>query len=223
MNTTNLFVELIVIGMAAVVWLCFLAASIFPLKPIELLSTTVSASALAPTLAASYILGIAIDRLADFVFQHRDHKLRARRFSSSDYQRARTVIYAQSESLSGWFQYCRSRLRICRGSAINTVLITIAVNAFIWTRRPAPEQALLMSLTCSLAGLTLAVGFWAAWERLTNSEYQRLEQEWVGSKDQSPNQALQRTRAAVTAPASSPPLSPASHAGAAPAARVAEL
>lgn len=93
MNTTNLFVELIVIGMAAVVWLAFVASSVFSLNPLELLSTILSAGSLGPTVAVSYVLGIAVDRLADFLFQWRDHKLRAQRFSSSDYQQARTVIY----------------------------------------------------------------------------------------------------------------------------------
>lgn len=38
-----------------------------------------------------------------------------------------------------------------------------------------------------VTGLILAMGFSAAWESLTRSEYQRLAEEWLSLKSQSPN------------------------------------
>jgi len=67
MNTTNLFVELIVIGVGAFIWLILLVLSVFGYAwiPIEhMLAPAVTI----PMLAVIYVLGIISDRIADTVF-----------------------------------------------------------------------------------------------------------------------------------------------------------
>ncbi len=67
MGTTELFVELIVIGTGAFSWITMFTFSIFGYQwvPTELLFTV---PALFPFLSFIYIVGIITDRIADVVF-----------------------------------------------------------------------------------------------------------------------------------------------------------
>jgi len=86
MNTTNLFVELVIIGIGAGVWLLLTLLCVFGYSwiPLEKIMTL---PALIPTLALLYVLGIVVDRMADFAFQCWDKNLRQKHFNkSADYQ-----------------------------------------------------------------------------------------------------------------------------------------
>jgi hypothetical protein len=192
MSTTNLFVELVIIGIGASIWLTFTLLCVFgyawiPLdwsNPVAHLEKIITVPALIPTLAVAYVFGIVVDRIADLTFQGWDRKLRQKHFSQSvDYQRARTVIYDQSPSLRDWFQYGRSRLRICRGWTINSSLCIITTNAFIWMWLPADSPRLHLSLFGSVAFGILAVGALSAWYRLADGEYKRLWEEYSFTQD----------------------------------------
>lgn len=67
MNTTSLFVELVVIGVGALAWVALLVLSVFgydwvPLDPL------LAAAATVPLLSVVYVLGIVSDRVADLLF-----------------------------------------------------------------------------------------------------------------------------------------------------------
>ena len=98
MSTTNLFVELIVIGVGALAWIVLLVLSLFGWAwvPTERVFSTV---ALVPLLSLIYVLGIVSDRIADSLFEHWwNDNLRKSRFPEiNDYHAARRRILTRSD------------------------------------------------------------------------------------------------------------------------------
>ena len=127
MNTTSFFVELVVIGVAALIWVVLFVLSVFGFDW-GMAGKMMSFQAIVPLLSIIYVLGILTDRLADTMF--------GRCFQSSDrdseYYRARRIVFLRSQRLSDVLEYGRSRLRICRGWSFNAGMMVPAVNLFIW-------------------------------------------------------------------------------------------
>src|SRR5215210_8108672 len=132
MGTTNLFVELVVIGVGAMAWLCLLILTVFGWTwiPLEKLFST---TALLPLVSLIYLLGIVSDRIADSIFERFwVERLQLTRFANTnEYHVARRQILTGSERLSDLLEYGRSRMRICRGWTLNSVLIAIALNLLV--------------------------------------------------------------------------------------------
>lgn len=178
MGTTNLFVELVVIGVGAMTWLCLLVFALFGWGwlPVEKAFSTV---ALVPLLSLIYLLGIISDRIADSIFEHVWVKrLQKERFANAnEYHVARRQILTGSERLSDLLEYGRSRMRICRGWTLNSILIAIALNLFVWIRLPQSPAALSLSLFGTIAALSFAVGAWYTWQKLSVTEYRKVKEQ----------------------------------------------
>ena len=178
MSTTNLFVELVVIGVGALAWVVLLVLSVFGWNwvPTEKVFSTV---ALIPLLSLIYVLGIVSDRIADSIFEKWwNDNLRKERFPDiNDYHAARRQILTRSERLSELLEYGRSRLRICRGWALNSVLIAVALNLFVWMRLTGSSLALSLSLFGTVAVLSFAIASWYTWRKLTVTEYRKVEEQ----------------------------------------------
>ena len=177
MNTTNLFVELIVIGVGALAWLTLLVLALFGWEwvPTTQVFSTVG---LVPILSLIYVLGVVSDRIADLLFDRLwERDLRKTRFLEvADYHAARRQILTRSERLSEVLEYMRSRLRICRGWALNSVLIAVALNLFIRLRLSQYPSALLLSLFGTAAILLFAAASWYTWRSLTVTEYRKVKE-----------------------------------------------
>lgn len=178
MSTTNLFAELIVIGTGAITWVMLLILSIFGYQwvPLERLF---SISALVPILSSVYVLGIIFDRISDTVFEKwwGDGLRRVWFKEKKQYHNARLRILFRSERLWNLLEYGRSRLRICRGWALNSVLIAISINIFVWTRLYEQPFAMTLSVSGTLAMLLLALSSWYAWRKLTLTEYRKIQEQ----------------------------------------------
>ena len=124
MNTTDLFVELIVIGVGATMWVALLVLSIFGYAWVSF-DHLFALPSLLPILAITYIFGIVTDRIADSLFDKVWKPKLAQQFyqqDGDDYD-DRRYVYLRSERLASLLEYGRSRLRICRGWVLNTTLI----------------------------------------------------------------------------------------------------
>ena len=178
MNTTNLFVELIVIGVGAAIWLALFALSVFGYTwvPIERL---LSPAAAVFILAVIYVIGIISDRLADTVFEWvwRDDLRGAYFKDNSEYYNARRSILTHSERLSDLLEYGRSRLRICRGWALNAILIAIALNTFLWTKLSSRPATWSISIFGSISLVVFALAAWFAWKKLVENEYRKIKEQ----------------------------------------------
>jgi hypothetical protein len=178
MSTTNLFVELIVIGVGALIWIALLVFSLFGWAwvPTDKLFSTV---AIIPLLSLIYVLGIVSDRIADTLFENWwNNNLRKERFAEiKSYHAARRQILTGSDRLSDLLEYGRSRLRICRGWALNAVLIAVALNLFIWIRLSRSAVAPLLSLFGTVTILLFALASWYTWKKLTVTEYRKVKEQ----------------------------------------------
>ena len=174
MNTTNVFVELLVIGLGPLVLIVLLFMLALGPEVTSNVQGLVAASplaALVPLLAATYVLGIVADRLADRFFGGGlSRRIRDRYFESDDeYHRARRTIIVHADVMFQLRQYGRSRLRIARGWAFNLLLLAIPVN-FVALSSLAVSRVLLIDLILAV----LWLGTVYSWYALTNSEYEKI-------------------------------------------------
>ncbi len=176
MNTTNVFVELLVIGLGALVaGLLVLGVAMEPgvLHPGALVEAGTSLAVFVPLLAAAYVLGILVDRLADRVFAGWASRIRHRHFESDDaYHDARRTIVYYSEPMYRIRQYGRSRMRICRGWAVNAVLLLVPANWYVARAADAGRGRALVLVNAALLLVLLGTTF--SWRVLAHGEYRKI-------------------------------------------------
>lgn len=173
MTTTALFVELLVVGAGTLEWLFLLVLVVFGYRwlpqwhgPDTLL--------LFITLSSAYLLGIVIDRISNRIFRKWAWHIRRGYFKQpGDYHLAR-VAARRDAAIFGLFEYGRSRLRICRGWALNAGLTFVLSQLLIWLQVPssAPRLRLSLMLAGSLAALTISCVY--GWFNLCSREAEHL-------------------------------------------------
>jgi hypothetical protein len=178
MKTTDLFVELVVIGIGAASWLTLLVLTIFGWQWIDLTSMVAAVSAI-PALSLIYVLGIVFDRIADTIFERIWGKnLRSEFFeSTAEYYESRRVILTRAERLSLLLEYGRSRLRICRGWAVNSIFLLIASQLFIWVRLSQSDMILSIAAWTAAFFVLMTVATHFAWRKLTLAEYRKVHEQ----------------------------------------------
>ncbi len=190
MGTTDLFVELIVIGIGALTWIVLFTFSIFGFDwvPTEQLF---SVPALFPLLSFIYIIGIITDRLADVIFGNlwAPKILRKHYSSSTDEINDRRLIYNADQFLANLMEYGRSRLRIARGWAFNSGIILIAFNFFVNNQIPDSVVKNQLFVWGNLMIGLLALFSWYSWYQLTDAQYRRSKGEanFLRQKDKNKN------------------------------------
>ncbi len=180
MTTTNLLVELVVIGTGAAFWVMFAVLSVFGYRWIvfDRFVDLLSAPMLIPALSVVYILGIVVDRLADGLFHRWDEAVRRSVFETpQEYQKAKAQLYIKSDALTELFEYSRSRIRVCRGWTINAVLIACFLNLFVWLRLPPSEVRLKLSLFGTVSMVFVLAGTLSTWYGLVRNEYRRVPEQ----------------------------------------------
>lgn len=173
---TAMFVEVLVIGIGAFVAVAGCASAMAGYSNMQkvapiLASTPASGAAL----AFSYALGVAVDRAADYLLTPRRRRLRSRHFASNaSYGLARRAV-AESPHVAAMADYARSRMRICRGWVLNSLLLSIAFILLI-SRFPLQGRASLITAS-AIFGALCAAGFYAAWANITETGYKKLSQQ----------------------------------------------
>ncbi len=177
MSTTNLFVELLVIGVGATCWvgvLLFGGNRIDDIPEAWLRSYPL----LFILLAFIYVLGIITDRMADWTFdQLFSRHIRSRFFGSKrEYQDARRLVLSSSSRLADLHEYGRTRIRISRGWSLNAAIAAIVLSIeSIWQ----PNHPLWGSKTIpwAIVGfLCLSIAAWWSWQLLCNYEYLKVKE-----------------------------------------------
>src|SRR5215475_13314350 len=166
MTTTQLFAELLVIGIGGVLWLALAVAAIFGYRfnkgvPHNEPRFLVALGGIA------YHLGIVIDRFAYSMFSIFEKKNQALVLGKSGLPAARVIekyILLNSDKLAYQILYNRSRLRVCRAWILNFALITLAFTG--WNLR---VKALSFSQWFGITTLSIGLCFLTAWIALTLS------------------------------------------------------
>jgi hypothetical protein len=153
MKTTELFAELLVIGVGAS---CACLLVLLTLVPgLGHLISRLPAAAIIPSLAVIYLIGILADRISDFAFDALVS--RRRRGSCADdllaWKNRRDAIMMSSSFFASLYAYSRSRQRILRAWTLNSIGLALSSLAYLTTQ------------DCSVCGtrtaLVAVVGFLA--------------------------------------------------------------
>lgn len=172
MQTTALFVELLVIGAGSLLWLAPVLAMIFGNQTDPLIFKD-NTALLVMVAAIAYVLGIVLDRIARTICSRTiENWARSRVFTRKVEARLRGAglihaegnmsiqlekfIQAHSETLGNRITYNRSRLRICRAWMFHFLLAGIAL--WFWDHSirmlPATTMQWLLLLDAILFALT---------------------------------------------------------------------
>lgn len=163
MNTTNLFVELVVVGIFAAVWFVLLLLACFGTPPWPT-SDLLNIFTAVPVLAVVYVLGIITDRFADLIFG----KLFPNIDEDSDTLREQRLhILGGSDKIAELGEYARSRARICRGVAFNSSLTLVVF--LVWGS--VSSVGLSVGPRSAVAAIIGAfiISSWFAWRQITNA------------------------------------------------------
>ena len=178
MSTTELFVEILVIGVGAGIWLTVLVLSLFG-RSIASLDQLVSIPALLPIIAIIYVLGILTDRVSDILFDRLFvAAIRRKHYSEvkQEFDDRRTIL-VYSERLSQLLEYGRSKLRIVRGWALNFLLLLISLNLFLATQIMDNPLRTRISFFGNTLLLLLSFLCWYAWRSLIDTEYRKIKEQ----------------------------------------------
>ena len=176
MTTTELFVELIIIGAGSFGAAVLVVLGVFGYRWIPL-SQVRSVQVLVGALPVVYVLGIVTDRIADALFKRWSIIIRSSAYPNEDaYHLARAVVY-QKSPFRDLFEYSRSRLRIARGWAVNCVLILVGFDVFVGIQLPRATPRLTIAIFGSAVLILLLIGNVGAWMLLTKSEVENIRRQ----------------------------------------------
>jgi hypothetical protein len=182
MNTTALFVELIVIGVGTAAWITLLILSVFGYSWIPGQQIT-ALIALLPFLSLIYVLGIVTDYLVFNIYRKVFRRLEdffCRRYLGEDIdvEAVRTYVYTYAaENVINRFEYDRSRLRICRAWSVNFVCLAISTIIFLWTDLAQVDFNIKIKISI-FSTIVCAFGVVATfytWRNLSEGDYKRLK------------------------------------------------
>ena len=130
MNTTNFYIELLVIGTHSLIGFSLFVLSYIDPKKIDFPKLLSINSALI-ILAIAYIIGIIVDRLSDRLLVKKDKRIKEK-YKVEGLPRMLTrrfYILIRSKDVYDQLEYARIRLRIARASTINFVITTLGASS----------------------------------------------------------------------------------------------
>ena len=177
MSTTNLFVELLVIGVGAACWVLLLLCGGVSIETIPG-PWLRSYPLLLVSLAFLYVFGIITDRFADWTFDHLfSGRIRARFFESKRaYQDARRLVLSSSTRLADLHEYGRTRIRIARGWSLNAGLAAIVLGGQTLVQPDDSLWGTPLAHWGVVAFVGLALSAWWSWRLLVTFEYLKIRE-----------------------------------------------
>lgn len=128
METTRLYIELVIIGLEGFIWMCTFLVDVIGNKAMGVLADILdnfSSSLL--LLGILYIIGILVDRLADFIFQKKENAIR----NKSGLHAKSSILVWNKYDAENYAQYTRTRIRILRASILNLPMISISIMLYV--------------------------------------------------------------------------------------------
>ncbi|NEB79541.1 hypothetical protein G3I40_30625 [Streptomyces sp. SID14478] len=182
-----MFVEVLVVGIGALTAaVLLLIALIGPASTAKLAPLASSSAAAGVGLAAAYALGILVDRAADAALTPHRRRLRTSFFPSNTVYAQARLRLAGFPVLAARADYARSRMRICRGWTLNTLLLALAADLAM-LRYSFAHRPLILAVATAF-GLATAFGFYRAWRALTVTGYRKLAEQTTVPTAGSPSQ-----------------------------------
>ena len=187
MKTTALFVEHLITGLQAALWIALIAGSCFGQVQLEPeVVKGIEALVVLLLLSVTYPVGVIIDDLADCLLKKWSRQISANLLGTNDSQEVSRIVWrllqaTEDDYLRAQISYMRSRIRISRSTAFNFALITICSLVFTLTRlQDLPTQKFwLLMLFEATAGTTITVSALVVWHSITKTF---AEQTVVGTR-----------------------------------------
>lgn len=124
METTSLYVELIVIGLETITWMASFSIYLTDTKYISVVNKMVEKlPASIFLLGIMYVFGIIFDRASDLIFKKMEVQIRKK----SGLQTESSILIWKASGQEEYFKFTRSKIRILRSSSINIPLLVISV------------------------------------------------------------------------------------------------
>lgn len=162
MNTTFLFVELLIIGFESWVWMTLLFFSKYSLEDLEGSLPFLKdwqPLILLVVLAFVYVAGVIMDRIADWAFRWLEDLYKQQIIGKFDKPVSvlRFSLGTQNDFLNQQLDYTRTRLRIVRASVLNFPLIAFGLGVFIhrWNAFPSQHEPLTQIIWIALIGILI--------------------------------------------------------------------
>ena len=190
MNTTTLYAELIVVGSGAAFFIVLLFYSLFGDKSwfdiLQGSNSVESVVSLIPVLSVLYLLGIVISNVAYLLFKFIEKRVRNKKLLNNEceyknirkgdasgiYEEIRNNLYTSSHTdLVHEFEFRRSKIRICRGWFVNSILIIIALTTCLSTGKIPYPAVQFWLITVGILMIGTLVSWWTA----TDTELTWLE------------------------------------------------
>lgn len=171
MQTTPIIVEILIVGIQALIWIILLVLSVFGhtnFPPADYAIAPWSSVMAVAVLAIAYSLGVVFDRLIKLVFSYLVPTAVVRFFTrmalsanerrefdeaasaSLDEQKrineARVIIQLYHTDMMAVVEYIRSRVRIARATVFNTLLIMIAALLWLYNQPTEPKGYMVLSI-----------------------------------------------------------------------------
>lgn len=169
MSTTILYAELIVVGSGAAFFIVLLFYSLFGdsswLSKVGGLSSIGSAVSLIPVLSVIYLLGIIMNNAGYLLSTRIEERLRKRWLTqNTDYNKIRNALYtsASAKDMIKDFEFRRSKIRICRGWFVNSILLIVALSTFLWTGKIPSSLVYFWIIIAILLMLSVVMSWYVA-------------------------------------------------------------
>ncbi len=174
MKTTVLIAEHVIIGLQTFVWFLLLfLLFIGEVSSEGMLSAVSRESSLAAALFALsifvYPFGIIIDNIADYILKKRENRIKTKHLPDSSMSVKFLLAKLKDETLSHHFEYMRTRIRICRSTSLNFLIIFILLIIMMigsGGRNPLHLRILMFGMFSSLL---ISVSAYVCWYLLTKS------------------------------------------------------
>ena len=176
MQTTSVYIELVIIGAEVCTWVF----TIFALIDDRVVSALKNGLSFAPTalifLGVCYVVGIIFDRIANMIFKSQEKKIRKQKEISNSTV-ANRLFKSQDKS---YFESYMSRKRIVRGTALNVLPITIALTVYLFVHHFS-RGIIVAVIVCGIVFFALCL---RVYYQLINAYY-NIAKDYVASEETS--------------------------------------
>lgn len=177
METTQLYVELIIIGIEGFIWMCAFLVDIIGYEAASILAYILgnfSASLL--LVGIVYIIGILIDRFADIVFQKKENTIRNK---SGIHAKNSALVWKKYDAVR-YAEFSRTRVKILRASVLNLPLISIS---FIWYAMKYLDKFYMIVIYILFLGTLFTYISWKSYDLSLIKYYNKTRELEISEKE----------------------------------------
>lgn len=168
METTQLYVELIIIGLETSIWMCAFFINIIGKQILSMVANILDNFASSLFLVGIiYIIGLIMDRFLNFLYQ----KIKKRIKNESGFEGETSILIWQKHNQEEYFKYAKAKIKILRASTLNFPLISISFICYIWNFVETSRN--ILSIYIFMLGILFTWTSWKAYLDSLKSYYQK--------------------------------------------------